>query len=875
MSTTFTGTVTFLFTDIEGSTTLWQDDSEAMARALSQHDELIRSVTSDRGGSVFKHTGDGMCILFQSATDALAAAIECQAGLQLPVRMGLHTGDAVARDGDYFGPTLNRAARVMDAGHGGQILLSSTTASLVSDVELVDLGEHMLKGLSAPERIHQVGLGRFAPLRTPRPTVGNLPIELSTFVGRVAEVESLAAEVGEHRLITLIGVGGTGKTRLAIETGLVCAGSFDAGCWLVELATVTIEEAVPLAFAGGLGVTTPPDGDVIEHVISRLRTKQCLIIVDNCEHVLAAAADVVERIVSSCPEVVVVATSREPLMVRGERLVPVASLTPEDSERLFIDRARDEAPDLLIEGEQRAAVVELCRRLDGLPLALELAASRVRALTPIELVENLEERFRLLVGGRRSRMERHQTMRGTLDWSYQLCREVEQTTFDRLSVFPAGFDLAAARAVAGGDGIDEFELVDVVPQLVDRSLLHRATAPDGTTRYRMLETMRAYGREHLQQADQADVIRERHARYMARTIAALTLQTLGPDEDDAVRRHGEHIPDALVALDWFIDRGDWDDAMRVAVEGQYVSERESVEMIARLHDAAKLANADQRLLDELQRSDLRVRHHESAEASVARGWRTIRARDPIPDDRFAMPPHADFNVFGLGADDVDEFVASLEHWKSAPALTRFDAEWWAIRSLANSGYIAPARALLDEFGPFVATLSSRRATRLAAELRGVIAMHCDDFAEAAHWYGVVVDATVGGLTTWVDLASAWHRMTARCLSDGPVSFSDAQLCDPWRCFFDEHLDVLRYHGAVSTALALHRLGHDELADRFVAWAYANDTLEVMGVFAHRLEVGGLPTTTVESLDDLPTLVEELFAFAEGLHVDDAPAAGAS
>ena len=229
---------------------------------------------------------------------------------------------------------------------------------------------------------------------------------------------------------------------------------------------------------------------MLDHLVHRLREKRCLVVVDNCEHVLAATADVVERIVNACPTVAVLATSREPLMVRGERLVPVPSLLPEDAERLFVQRARDEAPDLVIDDEQRRAISELCRRLDGLPLALELAASRVRVFTPVELVANLEERFRMLIGGRRSRMERHQTMRGTLDWSFDLCTTVEQAVFDRLSVFPAGFDLAAARAVAAGDGVDDFDVVDVVPQLVDRSLLQRSTATDGTTRFRMLETMR-------------------------------------------------------------------------------------------------------------------------------------------------------------------------------------------------------------------------------------------------------------------------------------------------------------------------------------------------------------------------------------------------
>lgn len=859
-----TGTVTFLFTDIEGSTERWQRDPDAMAVALAAHDELIREVVRRHGGTVFKHTGDGMCVVFTSAADGVAAALDAQAGLELPVRMGLHTGAAVSRDGDFFGPTLNRAARVMDAGHGRQVLVSSTTAEIVREHELVDLGEHLLKGLATPERIFQVGRGEFPELRTPRPSVGNLPIELSTFIGRSEDVTGLAEEIVDHRLVTLIGVGGTGKTRLAIETARKVAASFVDGCWLVELATVTIDEAVPLAFATGLEVAAPPYGDIVDHVIARLQRKRCLVLVDNCEHVLTTAASIVERIVAACPNVAFIATSREPLMVRGERLVPVASLTPEDAERLFLDRARDEAPGLVIDADQRRAIHELCQRLDFLPLALELAASRVRALTPVELVANLEERFRMLVGGRRSRMERHQTMRGTLDWSYDMCGDAEQAVFDRLSVFPAGFDLAAARAIAGDDGIDDFDVIDVVPKLVDRSLLQRSTASDGTTRYRMLETMRAYGREHLQHQGASDTIRERHALYMATTIAAVTLQTIGPDEADALRRRGEYTPDALVALEWFIDHHDWENALRVTVEGQYGSERESVEMIARLHDAAKATGAPPVVLDELERSDLRVRHSEPSSSSCARGWRTIRSGLPAPSDRFAIPPHADFNDAGLAAEDADEFVASLERWATAPNLTRFDAAWWAVRSLAHNGHLEHADRVLVEFSPFVAGLGSRRASRLLAELYGVLAMQRCDWPTAAHWYGEVTAATEGGINTWLDLAAAWHHLTARCLCPEPVVVTGDDLRAPWQCFLDEQIDVLKYHGSVSTAIALDRLGLVDLSERLLAWFRANDDLNVLHVFASRLEAAGLPRTAIESTDTLDALIAEVMAVADTL-----------
>ena len=723
-----------------------------------------------------------------------------------------------------------------------------------------------MKGLETPERIFQVGSGEFPVLRTPRPMTGNLPMELSTFVGRSHEVKSLVEELDGHRLVTLIGVGGTGKTRLAIETGAAVSDTFTDGCWIVELAMVTVEEAVPFAFAAGLGMAAPPDGDVVDHLVARLRQKRLLMVVDNCEHVLAAAADVVERVVAACPNVVVLATSREPLMLRGERLVPVPSLPPDEAERLFLERARDEAPDLTMDDDQRRAVTELCQRLDGLPLALELAASRVRALTPVELVTNLEERFRMLVGGRRSRMERHQTMRGTLDWSYDLCSEVEQAVFDRLSVFPASFDLSATRAVAGGDGVDEFAVVDVVPQLVDRSLLQRSTALDGTTRYRMLETMRAYGREHLQHQGLSDTTRERHAHYMATTIASLTLRTLGPDEAQASRRLAEYLPDALVAMDWFIDHQDWENGLRVTVGGQYVSERESGEMTARLHDAAKAGGATRDLLDELERTDTRLRVAETIDRSNEHGWRTIRARAPIPSDRFAFPPHMDFNEGVLNAADVDEFVASLDHWDSAPTVTRFYAQWMAIRALAYNSHLDYAEQLLSRFTPFVVGLDSRQASRLLADLYATIASTRQDWQDAARWYGKVVEGTEGSLTTWFDLVAAWHLLATRCLGPEPADITGAELRDPWHCYHNERIDMLRWHGAVSTAIALQRIGCDDLAARFVDWAYANDPTELMaeGLFSDRIEAAGLRSTDVDSVDDLDTLIAEVFAVADRL-----------
>ncbi len=858
-----TGTVTFLFTDIEGSTQRWQQDDRLMSDALLAHDRMLRSVVERHGGVVFKHTGDGMCAAFVSAPSAVSAALEAQTGLDLPVRMGLHTGEAESRDGDYFGPALNLAARVMDAGHGGQVLLSSATAGLARHLELVDLGEHQLKGLANVERIFQVGRREFPALRTPRPVVGSLPVELSTFIGRADELKSLVDELGEHRLVTLIGVGGTGKTRLSVEAARLVSEAFPDGCWMVELAAVSVSEAVPFAFAAGLSMTTPPEGDVIGHLVARLRDKLLLIVVDNCEHLLAAVADAVERIVAACPKVVVLVTSREPLMIRGERLVPVPSLLPHDAEQLFLERARDEAPDLVIDADQARAVTELCERLDGLPLALELAASRVRAFSPVELVTNLEERFRMLVGGRRSRMERHQTMRGTLDWSYELCTEVERAVFDRLSVFPAGFDMPAARAVAGADGVSEFDVVDVVPRLVDRSLLQRSTARDGTTRYRMLETMRAYGREHLQHQGTADTTRARHAQYMAATIGPLTLRTVGPDEEQVLQRLGEYLADSLVALDWCIDHQDWENGLRVVQIGNDLIERESHAMLARLHGAARLAGAPAALLDELA-SGIRPLL-EAREEAIERGWRMIRALLPIPSDRLALSPFDNFIDGGLAAADVDEFLGSFDRWLAAPPASRVVAEWGVVRALAHSGHLDRVDDPLSRLTAFVGELHSAGVTRMIDDLHGTVARMRHDWVGAAHWYGKVVDAGNGQLRQWFDLMAAWHLLTARCLCPGEIDITSHHLRDPWLCYREQRLDILRWRGAVATALALHRLGHTDLADRFADWVVRSELPRGLSdQFGGLLEIAGLPTAPVDDHDDLDTLIDELFTVADEL-----------
>ena len=405
------GTVTFLFTDLEASTRLWEEHPEAMKAALARHDEILREVIESIGGWVVKTTGDGVHAVFGTARDAATAAAAGQRRFAderwdgvdpLRVRIGLHTGEAERRDGDYFGPTLNRAARLMAAAHGGQVLVSHATEavlrdSLPEDLELVDLGEHRLRDLSRPEQVFQlVGGGleaRFGPLRSLDAFPTNLPLQLSSFVGRVEELEDVAAALQSTRVVTLSGVGGVGKTRLALQVAAEVLPRYRDGAWLIELGPVGEPDAV--VAASTLGIQQHQGRSLAESVVEALRGKQMLLVMDNCEHVLDASAALVESLVRSCPEVAVLATSREALDVSGERAkrvrslpvprphdVSVESLAANEAARLFVDRAQEVRAGFALEATTAAAVAQICERLDGIPLAIELAAARVASMQP-------------------------------------------------------------------------------------------------------------------------------------------------------------------------------------------------------------------------------------------------------------------------------------------------------------------------------------------------------------------------------------------------------------------------------------------------------------------------------------------------------------
>ena len=569
-TSTPSGVVTFLFTDIEGSTRRWDADPDGMQAALAAHDDLMRKTVTAHNGWLFKHTGDGVCAVFASPGAAVEAAVAVQRALELPVRMGIATGEAELRGEDYFGAVLNRAARVMSAGHGGQILLDGATAELLTGVELRELGSRRLRDIAKPVTMFQVsadGLhSDFPPLRALDSALGNLRTPNTSFVGRESEIVELATTLKAHRLITMTGVGGVGKTRLALEIAVRSAHDFPDGVFVVELAAIGDPAAVPEAVAAVLGVTQQPGTTLAGSIANALDGRSRLLVFDNCEHLLDAAADLIETILARSETVKILATSREGLRLNEEQLWPVPSLDVNSSAAtLFADRASAVAPTASISADADA-VTEICRRVDGIPLAIELAASRLLSMTVSEVRDHLDDRFRLLVGSRRG-LERHQTLRHAVQWSYDLLDGDEKTLLNRCSVFAGGFDVAGAQAVARSD--DKFATLDLLDALVRKSLLV-ADQSSGRTRFSMLETIRQFAEEQLVENGEADDARKAHARYFAGREPGVLALWDGPRQRDAYDWFTLELANLRAAFRWAADTEDLETASAVATYAAFL-----------------------------------------------------------------------------------------------------------------------------------------------------------------------------------------------------------------------------------------------------------------------------------------------------------------
>jgi len=591
-----TGTVTFLFTDIEGSTDLLERlGDRRYAGVLAEHHRLLRSIFTEGGGREISTHGDAFLVAFRRAGDALNTAVAAQrkiaahdwpGGASLRVRMALHTGEPVTVAGDYVGLDMHRAARICAAGHGAQILLSLTTRILVEDrlpsgVSLRDLGLHRLRDLQQPERVFQVLHpdlpADFPPLRSFETQATNLPRQLTSFIGREREMAEVKRLLRTARLLTLTGTGGAGKTRLAIQVAGDVVGAYADGLWMVELGALSDPARVPQAVASALGVREVAGRPLLEALVDYLKGRRLLLVLDDCEHLVAACAHLTETLLRACPDLQILATSREVLNIAGEVTFPVPSLSVPDPQpvfslehlvlyeavRLFVDRAMLAQPAFALTARNAPAVAQVVRRLDGIPLAIELAAARVKVLPVEQIAARLDDRFRLLAGGSRTTLPRHQTLRAAIDWSYELLPEKERAVLRRLSVFAGGWTLEAAEAVCAGDGVEASDVLPLLTQLVLKSLVLTEEQVGGV-RYRLLETVRQYSRDRLMESGEAAGVRERHRDWYVVLAERAESELVGADQAAWFDRLETEHDNLRQALEWSLESHEAEAGLRLA-----------------------------------------------------------------------------------------------------------------------------------------------------------------------------------------------------------------------------------------------------------------------------------------------------------------------
>lgn len=632
------GTISFLFTDIVGSSRLWEKFPQLMGAALARHDELIRNAAESNGGHVFKTVGDAFCVAFDAPQHAIMAAVTAQRALivedwsaigELHVRMGIHTGVAEFRGGDYFGGTLNRAARIEAAAHGGQILLSQVTVDLLEDAHFASatfksLGNHRLRNLDRPEHLFQAtvpGLRDiFPPPKSMEILPNNLPVQSTSFIGRDHEMEEIRHLMERTSLLTLIGTGGTGKTRLALEVGARLINDFSGGVWLIELAPISDPTRIVEVITTALDIREEPDNPLKTTLINSLRDREVLLILDNCEHLLAASSTLAGELLRSCPRLKIIATSRHSLGLAGEQTFPVPplsmldvriheltgpnvaeTLSQFDAVKLFIERATAVRPDFRVTNANAPALAEVCSRLDGIPLAIELAAARVRVLDIDQIAERLNDRFRLLRGGHRNSLPHQQTLQALIDWSHDLLSDQERVVFRRLGAFVGGRTLAALEAVCSGDGIEDYEILDLIQQLIDKSLVTVERDTIGEPRYTMIESVWQYAKEKLEASGEADGIRERHLDYFLKFAEKAAPKLEGAEQKDWLERAFNESLNFRVATEWAIKTGNIEAGLRLLSSLHRVMEirgntAKALETVYQLFDAVTEDNVSPKAL---------------------------------------------------------------------------------------------------------------------------------------------------------------------------------------------------------------------------------------------------------------------------------------
>jgi predicted ATPase/class 3 adenylate cyclase len=589
------GTVTFLFTDIEGSTKLAQQHRDFWETLRERHHAILRNAIESNNGYVFQIIGDAFCAAFHKAGEALKAALKSQQGLQneewddvpIRVRMGIHTGEAEAYAGEYHGYlTMSLVQRLMSAGHGGQILISDTTEKLLREelpknVSLRNLGEHKFKDVSYSVRVFQVvtlGLQtQFPALRTEDAHPNNLPTQLTSFVGREKELVDVKKLLFNAHMLTLIGPGGMGKTRLSIQAASEVLDQYPDGVWFVELAPILDPLLVPRTTAMAMSLRDEPQRPVIEMLCDYLREKKMLIILDNCEHLVEACARMADRILHAAPNVRILASSREALGIGGEvtyrvpslglpdvnHLPPVESLNQYEALKLFIDRATSAVPGFIVSNDNAPALAQVCHQLDGIPLAIELAAAKVRVLSVDQIAKRLDDRFKLLTGGSRTALERHQTLRAAIDWSYNLLPAAEQVLFSRLSIFFNGWTLEAAESVCANQVVHSDDVLNLLEQLINKSLVMKEEM-QGETRYRMLETIRQYASEKMVESGEADELRDRQLEFFLQLAREAEPKLYSAEQVACLNGLEVELDNFRGVLEWSLEEGSAELGMRLA-----------------------------------------------------------------------------------------------------------------------------------------------------------------------------------------------------------------------------------------------------------------------------------------------------------------------
>jgi predicted ATPase/class 3 adenylate cyclase len=798
MSTLPTGTVTFLFSDIEGSTRLWREDTERMDHALRRHDAILREAIQQNSGHVFNTAGDAFCAVFATALDAVSAAQDAQKALHrepwstprpLRVRMAIHTGEAIERDGDFFGPAVNRTARILSIGHGGQTLVSLVAAELARDLmpdglNLKDMGAQRLKDLTRREIVYQLtceGLpSEFPPLASLDSSPHNLPTQPTPLIGREKELAEITRLLfDDHaRIVTLVGPGGMGKTRLAIQAAAETVDRFADGAFLVDLAPVKNVEQVLPAIAKALNIRERGTDDLMDTIRSSLADRSMLVVLDNYEQIIEAAS-VTAELAGSCPGVCFLVTSREALRIRGETTLPIPplelpreenrSLPPAEklsgyeSVRLFVERAVAVKSDFQVDNENAPAVAEICIHLDGIPLAIELAAARIRLLSPSAILQRLEDRFRLLTRGARDLPDRQKTLRAAIDWSYNLLDGTAQQLFGMLSVFTGGFTIEAAQEVCQ---IDELDLLDGVDSLLEKSFLARETNELGDERFVMLETLREYGRDRLEESGQAAPYWKRHAAYYL-SLAEVSVARLHTSEvRSTLDRLETEQGNFNRAARWFEHESEAEKLLRLwaalsffwVLRGYFAEGRERLEK-ALAHCSGASAVACFKALLGLGRLLGRQGDYETALARMQRAVQMARSHGMgVEESSLHYEIGSTLNRMGKNQEAAECFQRALE------LAREFDSRECEAMALLGTGMIARrlgqwgnAKEALEQARAMAAETGNLRTQALAHGNLGLVARQTGSVEEALEHQeqALAIKLTIGD---WDSLRLSYNNL---------------------------------------------------------------------------------------------------------------------